>query len=104
MKRPGQTITELKFTDAGQNRGAITWLLLFITIVLLATVLIAIGSGAIQIFGDAGPRLICTIGDEVVFSADVDAATQVGETITITRLGNTGPITPPEGGECFIAR
>ena len=104
MKRQGQTITEIEFADSGRNRGAITWLLLFIAIVLLASVLLAIGFGAIDIFANSNPRLICTIAGEVVFSADVEAATEADGIITITRAGHTGPVTPPEGGECFIAR
>lgn len=110
MKRQGSTLHQIEFTDAAPTRSPVTWLLLFIAIVLLVAVLIAIGFGAIDTLGvgDTGPRLICTIGDEVVFSADVDAAEQTGvgseATITITRAGHTGPVTPPTGGECFIAR
>lgn len=95
------TITELKF-----NRTGLNWLLLFIATVLLVAVLIAVGSGAIRV--SSGPRLMCFIGEELVFSQRVDAATQSGDgseaTITITLAGQTRAIIPPQGGKCYIAR
>lgn len=91
------TITELKF-----NRTGLNWLLLFIATVLLVAVILSVGFGAIRVA--SGPRLMCFIGEELVFSQHVDAATQIGDTITITLAGQTRAILQPQGGKCYIAR
>lgn len=101
MKRQGQTLSQIEFTDLPPKRSTIVLLLLCVLVSIVAGFWLALGSVNLTA---TGPRIICFIGEEVVFSRQVDAATQVGDAITITIGNHTNAITPPEGGECFIAR
>ncbi len=101
MKRQGQTITEIEFADLPPKRATIVFVFLCILVSIVAGFWLALGS--VNLTG-TGPRLICFVGEEVVFSRQVDAAIQVGDAITITIGNHTNPITPPEGGKCYIAR
>lgn len=72
-----------------------------IVLAALVAIVLAIGFGTIE--PTSGPRLVCYIGDQVVFEQSVDAASQDGDVITITLAGHTSAVTPPEGGKCYIA-